>query len=483
MVFVSHGIYSPCYDKGMATRRSRRGQPAEFEADEEIARTFRQNVAEARQTIDDVLPAESKQKEEALEAVSELVEGVAGGDEAVLQESIETLDQFTASVLIADRDDGADEDEVQEAIDTLSESGANVSLSAALMTDSDEESDDGSDSSVDDWASAAQFQEGEVSEDDSDVSAESLSPRGLLAQELQARRGSLATVSKEEESVRLREQEARAERAAEQREAKRAAKQAEDDARKLTDARAEARKRLIRERFTQLGEEVISPIPRGDVTGPHVSSVVGADVDAPGTPSFRATVDPANDGDLLESPSLAIDEEEEEEQLSLLAELDLSDDEEVSYPGYGDETEADIDAALDSIIREVEASVNLTGKSQDEIAGLLVNEVSRQENMESIKDRLTDPAQASAFASATRNTPRLLKLIAQGVYAPTAFTGPTGRQAAQKIEQDLAYADATKRKPGTRQSALPAMVRERPLPSNPGIKKWKRPRFTTTSVR
>jgi hypothetical protein len=162
MVFVSHGIYSPCYDKGMATRRSRRGQPAEFEADEEIARTFRQNVAEARQTIDDVLPAESKQKEEALEAVSELVEGVAGGDEAVLQESIETLDQFTASVLIADKDDGADEDEVQEAIDTLSESGANVSLSAALMTDSDEESDDGSDSSVDDWASAAQFQEGEI---------------------------------------------------------------------------------------------------------------------------------------------------------------------------------------------------------------------------------------------------------------------------------------------------------------------------------
>ena len=213
------------------------------------------------------------------------------------------------------------------------------------------------------YDSAAQFQEGDVSEDDSDVSAESLSPRGLLAQELQARRGSLATVSKEEESVRLREQEARAERAAEQREAKRAAKQAEDDARKLTDARAEARKRLIRERFTQLGEEVISPIPRGDVTGPHVSSVVGADVDAPGTPSFRATVDPADDGDLLESPSLAIDEEEEEEQLSLLAELDLSDDEEVSYPGYGDETEADIDAALDSIIREVEASVNLTGKS------------------------------------------------------------------------------------------------------------------------
>lgn len=109
--------------------------------------------------------------------------------------------------------------------------------------------------------------------------------------------------------------------------------------------------------------------------------------------------------------------------------------------------------------------------------------MSRKENMESIKDRLTDPAQASAFASATRNTPRLLKLIAQGVYAPTAFTGPTGRQAAQKIEQDLTYAEATKRKPGTRQSALPVMVRERPTPSNPSIKKWRRPRFTTTTVR
>jgi hypothetical protein len=154
----------------------------------------------------------SEQKEEALEAVRELVEGVVGGDEAALQQSIETLDQFTASVLIVDKDDGADEDEVQEAIDTLSESGANVTFSAALVTSSDEEDDDGG-SSGDDYDSVAQFQEGDVSEDDSDVSAESLSPHGLLAQELQARRGSLATVSKEEESVRLREQEARAERA------------------------------------------------------------------------------------------------------------------------------------------------------------------------------------------------------------------------------------------------------------------------------
>jgi hypothetical protein len=237
----------------------------------------------------------------------------------------------------------------------------------------------------------------------------------------------------------------------------------------------------MRQRFAELGEEVLSPIARSEVTNPGISSVVGADVGLPGTPSFRATVDLTSDGDLLESPSLSLAQDGDQEQtISLLDEIYVtSSDEEVSYPGYGEETEADIDAALDSIVRQVD----LSGKSRDEIAGLLVNELSRTENMESVKDRLTDPAQASAFASATRNTPRLLKLIAQGVYAPTAFTGPTGRQAAQKIEQDLAYADASQRKPGTRQSALPVMVRERPTPSNPGIKKWKRPRFTTTTVR
>lgn len=238
----------------------------------------------------------------------------------------------------------------------------------------------------------------------------------------------------------------------------------------------------MRQRFTQLGEMVISPIPRGEVTNPGVSSVVGLDVDAPATPSLHLSVNEGNDGDILESPSLT-EEQEEQAQLSLLGELDISSDEEVAYPGYGEETEADIDAALDSIIREVEASINLSGRSEDEIVELIVNEVSRKEDMDTIKDRLTDPAQASAFASATRNTPRLLKLIAQGVYAPTAFTGPTGRQAALKIEQDLTFAEATQRKPGTRQSALPVMVRERPIPSNPGIKKWKRPRFTTTTVR
>ena len=65
-----------------------RGQPAEFEADGEIERRFRENLAEARQTIDDVLPAGSEQKQEALEAVKEFEEDVAAtdGDEEALQE-------------------------------------------------------------------------------------------------------------------------------------------------------------------------------------------------------------------------------------------------------------------------------------------------------------------------------------------------------------------------------------------------------------
>ena len=55
----------------MATRRSRRGQAVEFEQDGEIERRFRNGLAEAKQTIDDVLPTDSVQKQEALDAVRE----------------------------------------------------------------------------------------------------------------------------------------------------------------------------------------------------------------------------------------------------------------------------------------------------------------------------------------------------------------------------------------------------------------------------
>ena len=107
-------------------------------------------------------------------------------------------------------------------------------------------------------------------------------------------------------------------------------------------------------------------------------------------------------------------------------------------------------------------------------------EVKFRQGMESIKDRLTNPTQAAAFSNATRQTPRLLRLIAQGVYAPTAFTGTAGKEAAMKIEQQLAYAE--RQKVGTRRAANPIVVRERPTKSNPSIRRWRRPRFTTSTV-
>eukprot|EP01043_Picozoa_sp_COSAG02_P060159 COSAG02_NODE_7803_length_2839_cov_1.781022_4_plen_152_part_00 len=94
---------------------------------------------------------------------------------------------------------------------------------AASLGDEDGDSD----SSVDEWASAAQFAATSSGEEETDDSEDSLPPGDLLAQQLAARRGALATVSKDEESVRLRDQEVKAERAAEQREAKRKAKQAD----------------------------------------------------------------------------------------------------------------------------------------------------------------------------------------------------------------------------------------------------------------
>ena len=88
----------------MTTRRSRHGQAPEFEADGEIERRFRDNLAVARQTIDDVLPAESEQKQEALDAVGEFEADVTAtdGDEEALQEGTRSLDAFSASLLLAD---------------------------------------------------------------------------------------------------------------------------------------------------------------------------------------------------------------------------------------------------------------------------------------------------------------------------------------------------------------------------------------------
>jgi hypothetical protein len=136
----------------------------------------------------------------------------------------------------------------------------------------------------------------------------------------------------------------------------------------------------------------------------------------------------------------------------------------------------DIDDFLDELMDDVANA--LPNASAAELSAALVKEVSLREDMSMVRERLTDPAQAQAFANATRQTPRLLKLITQGVYAPTAFTGTAGKQAAMKIEQQLAYAEGAKTS-GARRAAGPIVARERPTAANPDIKRWRRPRFTT----
>ena len=147
--------------------------------------------------------------------------------------------------------------------------------------------------------------------------------------------------------------------------------------------------------------------------------------------------------------------------------------------------------ALNASIRSVTEELLADPASQEQSVDELLNKMRAgltqkrafEADMAAIKDKITSPAQATAFANATRQTPRLLKLIAQGVYAPTAFTGTAGKQAAAKIEQQLAYSEAASKRTGTRLAANPIVARERPVHGNPNIKRWRRPRFTTSTIR
>jgi len=146
--------------------------------------------------------------------------------------------------------------------------------------------------------------------------------------------------------------------------------------------------------------------------------------------------------------------------------------------------------ALNASIRSVTEELLADPASQEQSVDELLNKMRAgltqkrafEADMAAIKDKITSPAQATAFANATRQTPRLLKLIAQGVYAPTAFTGTAGKQAAAKIEQQLAYSEAASKRTGTRRAANPIVARERPVHGNPNIKRWRRPRFTTSTI-
>jgi hypothetical protein len=190
---------------------------------------------------------------------------------------------------------------------------------------------------------------------------------------------------------------------------------------------------------------------------------------------------------MVSDPSIDINEEAQESIRELNEILQDSDDEAAYAPLPVDTTDDALDQ-IDALIAEAQVAVengdvNIDTVSVAELSAIIEKEVDRQEDMSTIKDRLTNPAQATAFANATRQTPRLLKLIAQGVYAPTAFTGTAGKQAAAKIEQQLAYSEAASKRTGTRRAANPIVTRERPVPGNPSIKRWHRPRFTTSTIR
>ena len=204
--------------------------------------------------------------------------------------------------------------------------------------------------------------------------------------------------------------------------------------------------------------------------------------------AVEPAVDEDADGDLVEDPSLGLEVGDEDainaEAERTLAELgsDLDSGSEASY--YEEPTQGALDQ-IDALIAEAQAGLSQSGidldaTSVDELSKVLQTEVQQRLDMSGIKDRLTDAGQATAFSNATRQTPRLLRLIAQGVYAPTAFTGTAGKAAAMKIEQQLAYAE--RQRVGTRRAVDPIVVRERPTKSNPGIRRWRRPRFTTSTV-
>ena len=285
---------------------------------------------------------------------------------------------------------------------------------------------------------------------------------------------------------------ARARRKDPEEQARRAARATEDRERKVREAAAEARKKLLADKFGALREQggftpdsrAVSHVSTSSITAqsPTLPPVPTLEPGTPVQPVTRAPPRaPDDDGDFVEDPSLDINEQAEQS----LAEVPFTDDEDsVSY-----HQEATVDALdqIDALLAEAQVavaqSVNLDAVSPAELSSLMKKEVSQKLDMETIKDRLTDPAQARAFSAATRNTPRLLKLIAQGVYAPTAFIGLTGKESAAKIEQQLAYTEASKQRAGTRRAADPIVARERPTRNNPEIRRWRRPRFTTSTVR
>jgi hypothetical protein len=300
---------------------------------------------------------------------------------------------------------------------------------------------------------------------DADVSSASTALRRELAQR---RTAGVRSVSADERSERRDEQEEAVERAAARRAAE---KQRRETA--ASDARAELRARYQ----TAFQEHAVAPVADSSVGPPGTSSIASAAE----SPSLNVSVHTPTRSPLVPTWSSVSDiaAGAAPTPSGLVADISTASSPSVAFnPQTTASQLGDIDDFLDDLMDDVANA--MPNASAAQLSAALVKEASLREDMSMVRERLTDPAQAQAFANATRQTPRLLKLITQGVYAPTAFTGTAGKQAAMKIEQQLAYAEGAKTS-GARRAAGPIVARERPTAANPDIKRWRRPRFTTAA--
>lgn len=141
-----------------------------------------------------------------------------------------------------------------------------------------------------------------------------------------------------------------------------------------------------------------------------------------------------------------------------------------------------LERSIASVAQAIAADPDAVRESPGELAKRMKQEIRDKQLLESVK-KLTTPSQVESFARNTRQTPLLRQLVQQGLYAPNSFVGPTGAESAAKIENQLRYIESSKQRTGTRRAADPIVAREKPTRNNPEIRRWRRPRFTTTTVR
>ena len=497
-------------------------------------------IAAARQSLDDVAAPDSDQSQRALQILStmerEADEAIVEGADAetITSQLDESLTDWHSYIDGAEDEDGVvNSDAVDEAIDKLEESARELEEVAFVQQieqlDSDSDSEDealqqladlvsDSDSGSDEEQDAFELGLSPVAAAADDSSEDEWSTGGSPTP-IEQRRSDLATTlaanvqAPREQETRDEEAEAQAvgeAKALRQREAaaaskaRRAALSSEDRAiqkeardKKMKAATALARKEQMQRRFRETNEDIVAQSSSQAIVPPSASTIIAVqptaeevqqefpEPDEP-PPGFVQPAPVVDTGSMVSDPSIDLDQDEQASIRELNEILQDSDDEAAYAPLPVDTTDDALDQ-IDALIAEAQVAVengdvNIDTVSVAELSAIIEKEVDRQEDMSSIKDRLTDPAQAAAFANATRQTPRLLKLIAQGVYAPTAFTGTAGKQAAAKIEQQLAYSEAASKRTGTRRAANPIVTRERPVHGNPNIKRWRRPRFTTSTI-